>query len=325
MQAAAPDRVRSRPSPLAALDHRLWLALLGLWAAGRVLTAAQHIIAAPNPGLLTIGCGLILLAVAARSAWPRDGSPALALEGLAAAAVAIAVMAPLSYVATRSPFPPVDGVLAWSDRVVGFDAEGARDAVARDPLLCRVLGALYESFPIQYFLALVILPRTSDPRRGMELVAMSVVTLCLTCVVVFLLPTIGTVPRFEEWAPAWHSLHDSRRMFDSGGQIEPIVSLPSFHAAMAVMLSYCLRGFGFLSWIAIVLNVAMLLSTPVMGFHHIADIVAGIAVAATSILLLRRFRQRPRSCGARREHHHVDTGRAELAMVPDAVVSMHLR
>src|SRR5262249_5323347 len=61
--------------------------------------------------------------------------------------------------------------------------------------------------------------------------------------------------------------------------IDALVMFPSFHAAMAVFLPYAAWPFRGLRPLIIVLNIAMLLSTPLVGGHYAADVVAGVLAA----------------------------------------------
>jgi membrane-associated phospholipid phosphatase len=66
-------------------------------------------------------------------------------------------------------------------------------------------------------------------------------------------------------------------------ELAGIVSFPSFHAASAVLYLWALwpvRGLGTAS---AVLNVLMLISTPVIGAHYVIDVIGGIALAVVSI------------------------------------------
>ena len=65
-----------------------------------------------------------------------------------------------------------------------------------------------------------------------------------------------------------------------------LVSMPSFHTALAVLFTYSLRRIGWLFSIAVPLNVVMILSTPTQGGHYLADVVAGLLLSALTIQTL---------------------------------------
>jgi hypothetical protein len=67
------------------------------------------------------------------------------------------------------------------------------------------------------------------------------------------------------------------------GTLRGLVSAPSFHTVSAVL--YIAAGWRIarLRWTVVVLNGAMLLSTPVEGTHYLADMLAGAAVAFAAL------------------------------------------
>ena len=75
-------------------------------------------------------------------------------------------------------------------------------------------------------------------------------------------------------------------------KVEGIITFPSFHAALGVLFPYALRQIKWAFWPAMLVNGTMILSTPVVGGHYLVDVIAGVVVAAASILLLRSIRRR---------------------------------
>ena len=69
--------------------------------------------------------------------------------------------------------------------------------------------------------------------------------------------------------------------------LKAIVTFPSFHAAMAVLLTYPYRKFTAAFPLVIFWNGLMLVSVPKHGSHYFVDVLAGAAVAVLSIYLVR--------------------------------------
>jgi len=61
-----------------------------------------------------------------------------------------------------------------------------------------------------------------------------------------------------------------------------LVSVPSFHAATAVLYMAAGRPPGRLRWPVIEVNTLMLLATPVEGTHYLTDMLAGAVVAGVA-------------------------------------------
>jgi len=77
-------------------------------------------------------------------------------------------------------------------------------------------------------------------------------------------------------------------------RMQGLISIPSLHAAMAVLLVHAMRGTRLLPVFA-VLNVAMLVSTPLDGGHYLVDVLAGVALVVGLIAFEHRHSARPRA------------------------------
>lgn len=67
------------------------------------------------------------------------------------------------------------------------------------------------------------------------------------------------------------------------GNLQGLVSAPSFHAASALLYIWTAWPVRALRWPILIVNLAMLLATPVEGTHYLADIIAGIVVALAAV------------------------------------------
>ncbi len=85
--------------------------------------------------------------------------------------------------------------------------------------------------------------------------------------------------------PVFYGLRDgSFRVLVAVGA-EGIISFPSLHAALAVILVIALWPIPILRWLTLYLNLAVLLATPIDGSHYFIDVFAGIGVAVLCFFL----------------------------------------
>jgi membrane-associated phospholipid phosphatase len=70
-------------------------------------------------------------------------------------------------------------------------------------------------------------------------------------------------------------------------RLDGIVVFPSYHTIAALVFIYAFRRSGWISGVALLLNLALLAAVPVFGNHYLADMIGGAAVAAAGIGLLR--------------------------------------
>lgn len=67
------------------------------------------------------------------------------------------------------------------------------------------------------------------------------------------------------------------------GAIRGLVSAPSFHTASAVLFIAAAWPYRTLRWPILILNIGMLISTPVEGTHYLSDMILGAAVAGVAL------------------------------------------
>ena len=96
------------------------------------------------------------------------------------------------------------------------------------------------------------------------------------------LPTVST-----SW-PVFHGLRDGTwRTLIAGRSSRGIITFPSLHAALAVIVAAALWPLARLRWVFVVLNTAMLIATPIDGSHYFVDVLAGVALAALCLVAAR--------------------------------------
>ena len=101
-----------------------------------------------------------------------------------------------------------------------------------------------------------------------------------------ILPAVHT-----SW-PVFYGLRDGtfRALVAVGS--EGIITFPSLHAALAVIVVAALWPVPVLRWAFLALNVAMLVATPIDGSHYFIDVLAGVALAALSLVAARAIAAR---------------------------------
>lgn len=193
----------------------------------------------------------------------------------------------LSYLSARIGFPYQDAVFTRADAFLGFHWTEWAHFVNAHPLLHFLFAVAYQSFGVQIVFVFFALACISDRRRGIELYCVFAVVGIVTCVVSGALPAIGAGPYLTGVPEIWtHDLTAVRvqgsASFDVS-HLAGIVSLPSFHAALAVLLAWATRRTGIFGSMITALNTIMILSVPSEGGHYLIDAIAGVIVAGTAI------------------------------------------
>jgi len=91
------------------------------------------------------------------------------------------------------------------------------------------------------------------------------------------------------------------------------IQFPSYHAVIAIFLTYALRSTVLLVP-AIFLNALMILGAPPEGGHHLIDVIAGSIICAASILLVRELVY---WCARRRQSTQPEDGEKLIRSTPE--------
>jgi membrane-associated phospholipid phosphatase len=202
----------------------------------------------------------------------------------------------------------IDHALAHADQALGLNWPSLMLFVYGHPAASVVLKCVYETSLVQIALLLVCLGWSGRPRQ--------IYGLCLTLGVAGIaaiaiwavFPSFGAASVYhlppEVWArlgvpadPAYENQIVALLHHDPGliapNQLKGLIAFPSFHTVMAVAVAWYAWNIRLLRWPLLVLNLLVIVSTPVEGGHHFVDVFAGLALAAASIALADRIASLP--------------------------------
>lgn len=199
-----------------------------------------------------------------------------------------------SYLVTSLNLPLIDDQLIAFDRMIGFDWEAYVGFVNDRPAIGAVSSLLYVTTLSQVALAVLVLGLMGPLKSAGQFVA-AVALGAVACIVVSgLLPaggalaTIAPAPEFFGANNPVVDLAYKQTFFDLRIGAERMISLneprgliafPSYHCTLSVLLILACWPLRYLRWPVFVVNVMIILTTPIDGGHHLADAFGGIAVA----------------------------------------------
>lgn len=207
----------------------------------------------------------------------------IVLENGAALIAYMAVIAPITYLCARSPFPLYDRNFELLDKWIGYDWQAWADFDVNNPVLSLILPIAYASLIPQTAAILTILPLVHDGMRGYTFIRSSTIAIIIVCAISYVLPAAGPKAIYTSWYADWAAMRTSAPFTTSLNNIQGIIDFPSFHAALAVILTYSVRGLGAGFWTFAGLNMFLLIATPTYGHHYLVDVLAGILVAIIAI------------------------------------------
>jgi len=203
-----------------------------------------------------------------------------------------AVGAPLSYLAASFGRPSQDGFFDALDCALGFDWITLFDFITARPILSTVLRTAYVSFTIQASLVVLALAFFRHLLWLRVFVLSFILTTLVTIAVSAVLPAVGawqfhgmpstpdsTMLVGQSSVPIFNGIRDGalRQLVAIGA--EGIITFPSLHAAVGLILIVGLWPIAGLRWIGITVNIVMIAATPIEGNHYLVDVIAGLMTA----------------------------------------------
>jgi hypothetical protein len=284
-------------SAIRRLDRLLWGAIA--LTAAMVLAAplvSKFRVAWPTFAAPALTCALLLAAGTFYRTWRVDARLASGLTCTAQVIAFAAVGAPLSYIAASANLPLRDDALAAIDQALGFDWRALLSFMNAFPELYAVLRPIYLSLTLQMTTVVLCLAfcghllwlrvyNLAFCFAALISIAVSVVLPAAGAWTHYgLSPSDSTIfPAVSTSWPVFEGLRDaSLRTLIAVGS-EGIITFPSLHAALAVIVIAALWPVHALRWLAVAVNSAMLIATPIDGSHYLVDVLAGIGVAILSL------------------------------------------
>jgi hypothetical protein len=247
---------------------------------------------------------LILTAIHFRYAERRDLSRLSDASGVLASLLAALVLAGIvSNAGLRLQRPLVDELLFAADEAAGFDVPAFVRMVAAHPWIATILNWCYVSaLPLDVLvgLALAVCGRRRDAWElclgfcGCLLLA-SLISTAFPAVAVFAFKGLAGLPGLPPAAgtyflEAFHAFRDGHGSELDIEKLSGVVTFPSFHVAMALVVPYGLRWHRWLFPLSTTWAAMVIVSTVPIGGHYVVHVIGGIvfwaAIMATSRLLI---------------------------------------
>jgi len=207
----------------------------------------------------------------------------------------------LSYVAASSSRPLYDSELFAIDKFLGFNWLAYILWVNQYTEINTILKTAYHSV-FQIAFIFVILSFTRNYTRLYSFMLCLILSVIIVITISAIFPSTGyynflhinmaDYPHLYG-TPGYVHVQDLYRMRSHEvselnlSDLKGIISFPSFHAAMAVIMAWAFWG---RLWIAapfLLLNAAMLAAVPVAGGHYLIDVIAGVFIATVVIFFVK--------------------------------------
>ena len=204
-----------------------------------------------------------------------------------------------TYLTATLRLPLRDAELQAVDAWLGFNWLDWFRFVGAHPVFKVVLAMAYSSLMLQIVGSVLYFSYRGTIERSDRLWWAAIVSLILTSLLSGAIPALGAGVHLgaaeiaqATYLPHLLALRDGSASTFSVESIQGIVTFPSYHTVLAVLLTHAYLGSRRMLLFTSILNGLMLLSIPLYGSHYLSDMLAGGAVAAVSILIAGRIRLR---------------------------------
>ena len=154
--------------------------------------------------------------------------------------MALKAFVPLTYLAAASGYPLVDSALTKLDAIFfGFKWNVEANWVANHPTVDWLLQHAYFSLYYQGALVFLIGSISRPGDRNGELIWQFCISLVLTCAIFVFTPALGHVAHIGTgWMKTLMMIRNGEWTAFDFSHVEGIVSFPSFHTTLAILLVY---------------------------------------------------------------------------------------
>ena len=204
-------------------------------------------------------------------------------------------------------FPLIDHSLATADHALGFDWNAYAHFMYDHKWANFIFSKAYSELTLGgLFLTPFIAILRNDRIRVIQICYLMVATVTACITIAGLLPAYPTTEQIADVtilhtmelngshtlarvSAQLHELRDGAYAVYDMHSAEGLVTFPSFHCCMALIIAYCNRGLGLFSWLAYLVGIAIIAATPVYGGHYLVDLIGGGLVTWFFIVLWNTF------------------------------------
>lgn len=275
-------------------DHAAW-GLIAIMATVCLLTAAGLAFRLDAATAIIPAGGVALLCAGSLAGRLRD-QPRLAMGATAFLQMTVFTLIGvlLSYALAARAGPLWDGRFAAVDRAMGFDWPAIVRAADGSPRLLWIGGLAYHSLTLQMIVCIVVLSAAGCAERLRRTVVAAILSGFVTILISGVTPAMGNVFDPAGYRHLWPSVAWTEQAMLAGlrdgswrtidlTRLMGIVTFPSYHATLPIILAWALRDRPWWRAIAPAWAAVTIVATPLFGGHYAIDVLAGAGLAVLGL------------------------------------------
>jgi hypothetical protein len=205
------------------------------------------------------------------------------------------VASPMQYGAIALGAPYADPWLAAADKAIGVHLPTLAAWTRAHRMVSIAATLSYATLLPQFLFAVIVLAVLRERERLWEFAFHFHFCLILAVAALTIWPAVCP-PTYYNFASTIdmtrlmgqiQGFHDGRMKVVRFDELEGLVSLPSFHVAGALIVTWAFRNRARILIPLIVINIAMILSTFITGVHYVVDVIAAVPLCVGSLATYR--------------------------------------
>jgi hypothetical protein len=209
------------------------------------------------------------------------------------------------YIMSASSRDLYDAEILSIDKWLGMDVVSVLSWVNQHPYINKILEASYLSY-WQLPLVAVALIICNKSITAYKVILCLTIAATVCSVISYIFPAVAPFVHLNlnaadypnvNMISGYHHLHDYLGMRDGTLksldllQLKGVITFPSTHASIAVIMLWGFWHIPYLRWPLLVFNLIALVSIPITGGHYLTDAIFGVIIAVMSILLVNRIEE----------------------------------
>lgn len=206
-----------------------------------------------------------------------------------------------TYLAMSIGMPLVDEKLIAMDKAIGFNWDSFIQAIDQYVFLSKMLEFSYITFEYQIFIVPLILIAYGQTKRAYAFVCGYGLLCFISSIIAIWYPALGTYAYWGfvqadmnaidvrvgfNFLESFNAVRSGELFVLSLGVASGIVTFPSVHVGIALLLIWATWNTGMLRYPFLAMNIAMAVSAITHGSHYFVDVIMGAGVTGLTISMI---------------------------------------
>lgn len=239
-------------------------------------------------GAGTAGISILLTVIGVRIYLEKTHYICELMQAVLSLYLVMGVIALLTNAVQFTPFTPIDRYLIAIDHALGINTSLLIEWTSKHPWLQYILAQIYDSLPLQMAILPIAVAISGKFHILREYFCLMLVSALIGFVFYYFFPT--TAPASNIASPWFGTLQHATgiKFSEIHHHLAPstieggMIALPSFHTIWAWLCIYLVRSWFFALIVILPLNLLLIISCVLLGWHYFVDIIGGLVVILTT-------------------------------------------